>query len=619
MSHRTSSVVAVLAVLLLAAPPFCRAAEEPDGKIKVRGEWVNGELDARRPEKADPRDLRGDGVAGHIDESGDGWFRIGPVRVDVGPETEFRDLTAEDLVPGRPVKVRGELSEPRRLEAEKIRPTTIDPGEIQLWGVPRNRVLLEEGGERVVLLGVPVTMPTPEEVRLRTLAVRPEDVRPDERWKVPLFGRPLTIGGELETRTQSRLDYRLDPRREDDDIQLRQRFKVELIYEWSPQISALFKGKVAYDADLYREDNREDIDTSVERDESWVFFSEIFGSDFGVQVGRQDFREKLNWWWDQDVDALRIHYDRRHLHLETAVARNLFGSDSGDSDRDDPATDRALRLLGHARWKWIDDHLVEAFFVYASGDVHEPAPGSIVNESFNTEPEPDLHWLGGRVRGKGEPADGWKLKYHFQAAWVDGEERFSVLDDTDDDQQVVISREKISVSGWGVDGAFGLELSDLPGNPSLTLGGAAGSADEDDELRRSGGFRQTGLQSNRAKIEGVNRLRYYGELYRPNLTNIAVSSAILTADLLEKSSLELAFHTYHQLEKAPFVSDSAISTRPDGTSTDLGFEVDLVLSLREWGSLDFRGVVALFRAGDAYGDFSGQTAELIGLSLDYGF
>lgn len=609
----------ILALVFLLLASLCAAAEGEPEPIKLRGEWVDGVLRSKQPDQTNPGEIRGDGVAGYIQEHGPGWFRIGPIRVDLVPDTEFRDLAPGDLVPGRAVKVRGRMTEPGRLEAEKIRPTSIHPEDIQLWGVPSERVILDEGTDRLVLLGVPVDLPSEEKERLIKLARRPEDVRPPEQLQVPIFGRPLTIGGELENNFRSRIDYRLEPEREDDDVRIEQKFKLELLYEWSKTISVLVTGKARYQGEVYREDGQEDIQAGAERDESWIYFSEIMGSGFSLQIGRQDFRERLNWWWDQDVDAVRVHFDRDRLHLEAAVARNLTPSDSSDDDQGDPATDRALRVLSHVRWHWTEKHWIEGFFLYTDADIEEPVPGSIVSESFNTIPEPNLHWLGGRVRGEFEPAQGHGLGYRLQAAWVEGKERLSILDDTDDDLQVVVSRKTFSISGWGLDGALTWQLPDVAGRPSLTLGGAVGSANEIDDLRYSRGFRQTDMQSNAARIEGVNRIRYYGELYRPSLSNMAVSTALLTARFWEKSSIELVFHTYHQLDAAPFVSDSAINTRPGGERKDLGFETDLVLGLREWEHIDFQIVFGLFRAGDAYGASSGRTAELVALSLDYGF
>ena len=43
-----------------------------------------------------------------------------------------------------------------------------------------------------------------------------------------------------------------------------------------------------------------------ERGETWLYMSHLFGSNFSLQVGRQNLREPRSWWWDKDLDALRL-------------------------------------------------------------------------------------------------------------------------------------------------------------------------------------------------------------------------------------------------------------------------------------------------------------------------
>lgn len=52
----------------------------------------------------------------------------------------------------------------------------------------------------------------------------------------------------------------------------------------------------------------------MERDQAWVFLDRILGSSFGLQLGRQNFKETREWWWDDDLDAVRLYFDRAGLH-----------------------------------------------------------------------------------------------------------------------------------------------------------------------------------------------------------------------------------------------------------------------------------------------------------------
>jgi hypothetical protein len=59
--------------------------------------------------------------------------------------------------------------------------------------------------------------------------------------------------------------------------------------------------------------------------------------------------------------------------------------------------------------------------------------------------------------------------------------------------------------------------------PSLTLAYARGSGGED-SATRDANFRQTGLHENKARLAGVKRLRRYGELLQPDLSNLAITT-----------------------------------------------------------------------------------------------
>ena len=54
-------------------------------------------------------------------------------------------------------------------------------------------------------------------------------------------------------------------------------------------------------------------------------------------------------------------------------------------------------------------------------------------------------------------------------------------------------------------------------------------------------------------------------------------------------------------------------------SGDLGEEVDVVISLDEWKHFQVQLTGAVFRAGDAYGELSGNTSAMIYAKIKYIF
>ena len=116
------------------------------------------------------------------------------------------------------------------------------------------------------------------------------------------------------------------------------------------------------------------------------------------------------------------------------------------------------------------------------------------------ESEADLTWVG--VRSVGELLD--DLEYWVEAAAVRGADG------------------RRDVRGHGFDTGATWAFEDVAMEPSVTLAFARGSGDRN---RRDGvdrDFRQTGLQDNTARFNGVTSFAYYGETLDPELSNLNV-------------------------------------------------------------------------------------------------
>ena len=170
------------------------------------------------------------------------------------------------------------------------------------------------------------------------------------------------------------------------------------------------------------------------------------------------------------------------------------------------------------------------------------------------------------------------------------------------------SRTRHGIHGWGFDLGATWETR-LPGRPSLTLGYAMGSGDVrsdspkvDDQKSNDHSFRQTGLQDNNDRFRGVDRFKYYGELLKPELSNLRIATAALGFPFLENSSVELIYHSYQQVDAAKFLRDATVRRQPAGRKRGIGHEVDLVIGIEEWENFEIELIVAAFRAGPAFGE-----------------
>lgn len=144
----------------------------------------------------------------------------------------------------------------------------------------------------------------------------------------------------------------------------------------------------------------------------------------------------------------------------------------------------------------------------------------------------------------------------------------------------------------------------LPLEPSLTLGYAAssGDADPDDGIDRN--FRQTGLQDNEGRFNGVAKFQYYGEVFDPELSNLKILTGAIGIRPSKRTSIDLVYHRYTQHRATGSLRDSALDADPTGLSRRLGKEVDLIFGYRKREGRRASGLmtVGYFQPGAAFGN-----------------
>ena len=156
-------------------------------------------------------------------------------------------------------------------------------------------------------------------------------------------------------------------------------------------------------------------------------------------------------------------------------------------------------------------------------------------------------------------------------------------------------------------------------SPYLTLGIARGSGDRNRGSGRNRAFRQTGLQGNNGKFRGLSRFRYYGEVLRPELSNLAVSTVALGIPIRKVSWVETIWHRYRQPVAADRIVGSRLDIDPNGVSRKLGDEFDVIVSHRPSAAWEFEFTAGGFHAGPAFGPAKGRWASLIAFKLNYNF
>lgn len=440
--------------------------------------------------------------------------------------------------------------------------------------------------------------------RRERLTEREDKRRPLEPWGFEVGGHPLTFGGEYEFELDGLQRIAIgDDVDQPDRLLLQQGLEAEAFYSLGQPLSIFVQGRLAMEEDLLPETVDEVSDVYVERGEMWLYSENVLGSHLNVDVGRLDYEDDRRWWWDDELDSLRVAYERDTFEIALAVARELFPErsdrDSVDSERQDVA-----RLIGELSWDWSADHAIELFLL-AQDDHSSPEQlGEVVSQKREDDTDSRLLWLGARAIGLRELRGGSSLGYWLDAGFVTGDERVADFEDVSGSQSEVSEVFHQDVRGYGLDAGLSWIFA-LPLEPRVYGSYALGSGDASPEQGTDHAYRQSGIQDNEAGFGGVERFGSYGVVLDPELSNLGIVTLGAGLTLFESSSLDLVYHHFRQLEAATSPRDARLEAELTGEDRDVGHEVDLALAIEEWERLELFLVAAAFRAGDAFGDKEG--------------
>jgi len=374
------------------------------------------------------------------------------------------------------------------------------------------------------------------------------------------------FGGKMGLRVQYRQSYR-----QEDDFDLSANYDSDLTTT-EPEVRArLFvyfnndlrinvDGRVRRKYILKSDLDRYHDDPEFQLRQAFVLWRNIAGGDLALSVGRQKFRERRQWLWDDYLDGARLF---------------LFGSG----------------LIG-IQVSYIDfvDHPKVKFAtwtdLYLGTDFHLDQNNTLTayflrrwdsDETRNREPV----WWG--LRFQGEPT---------RAAWTWMD--LAIMNGTDKHKKL---------RAWALDLGGSWQFRNTPWRPSLTVAYAFGSGDEHGTPEVDGEFRQTGYEDNAARFGGVTSVLYYGAVLDPELSNLVIATLGAGVRPARDFSLDLLYHRYRQDWSADEVNGNLVDppARPNGQNSDIGWELDLVIGIRHlWGAVRAAWTVGVFTPGEAY-------------------
>jgi len=473
--------------------------------------------------------------------------------------------------------------------------------------------------------------PPPTETRdlRQRLTEREDENRVEQPFQFNVFGRPLSWSSHYETT----VDY-LDPavlgagERKHDQLLIENELETELFYSFGPALSLFAQLRLKMEWDNFNDQQPEVVtDFFVERGEMWLSSTNIADSGFNLELGRLDFEDDRLWWWDEDLDALRLSYERGDVEVALSVARELAPARS-DLGSVVPEDNRALRLIAEASWNYRPNHSLQFFGLAVADHSPEETIGEIVRNDDKDDSDANLGWLGLRAMGAWESKSRGVVGYWLDTAIVGGHERLIEFDALSLEPPVVeepieegesspsatgmssgasststsVVGDSIerSVHGWALDAGLTWILP-VFAEPRITVGYAIGSGDGSPDEGADRSFRQTGLHSNEPGFGGVRRFRQYGLLLDPELSNLSVLTIGVGCSLLQSSSLDLVYHRYRLQEPAASLRSARIDTTLNGRDRDLGQAFDLVLGIEEWERVEVEVAGSVFQAGPAFG------------------
>lgn len=383
----------------------------------------------------------------------------------------------------------------------------------------------------------------------------------------------LFLGGSGSFDYTEKDEYDLDRVNERDQQQMSGSMNLDLLYLFPDKASyAIFEGGGG------RSDTDNDSptrqDTSNETKQvTRAAVSLAIAQKWQLLMGRTDFEDEREWLFDRTLDGFRLIYNDGpwRFDLGGAYGRDFLATANSTENTQIGVT--MLRYRMDPDW-WIGAYLLGR------------------NDSGPLDHEPVLYGLRSIDERK------YGFSHSAELGFAGGHSRWAINNSNRANDEQAVRTE--GINGWAFD-VMAKYTFENDWRPNLLVGYAYGSGEKDSSSQM--GYRQSGYHDNNGKIGGVTSIRYYGDVFRPELSNIAIFTAAASFRPFENSALSVIYHTYVQdyASQTQPLSDMRIGSGsiPNGRDPLLGSEIDLVFGYRG-GFWTFEAVLGRFEPGPAF-------------------
>ncbi|NBX65403.1 MAG: hypothetical protein EBQ96_00175 [Proteobacteria bacterium] len=349
-----------------------------------------------------------------------------------------------------------------------------------------------------------------------------------------------------------------------------------------------------------------------------------------LQVGRQRIREEVALWWNRDIEAVRLSFNETLVKGFVAVGQQMTSNKTID-DFHEASQDR-LRFMAEGSWQYDAGQYFDLRALYEDDHSDTGAVGDVILADDRDDEDFQLLWGGARLHGNFEQ-DAQVLNniaYRLDGLFVTGSEDLVTSAAAGTDTRSITAINDRDVFGWAIDASAEFTLG-MTGSPILTLGYAYGSGDDDATDGTDNAFRQSDLHGN-SSLAGASSgaVYHYGEVLRPELSNIHILTLGLGAPLGEASDLSIFYHYYRLDEDATSLRQSSVRAALNGTDKDIGQEIDVVYNLDVTKAFDLdangpfekvklRASAGVFNAGEAYGATEDENSARVFTELVFTF
>ena len=370
----------------------------------------------------------------------------------------------------------------------------------------------------------------------------------------------LSFGARLnlEIRPSENLD--LTESEDDNLVQSLVKLRLSMLYEPHELIDIYAEGELAVEDALLDGSGDRSTQTELKLRRAYVLWREFLTKPLTLVLGRQRIVDDRQWLYDENLDGIKLRWERDKFSTEFSVTELLFEPlvlDDRPRRFDD---EESLNVILTANYQYDRKERVSLFGVFRHDDKNKS----------------DLAWIGASWRGR--------FKRH--KVWIDT-------------SSLVGEDEGRPVRGYAIDAGTVLRF-DVPWKPSFTFGIAYGSGDAHPDRGIDGNFQQTGLEDNEWRFNGVSKFKYYGEVVDPELSNLVVTTADFGLLPTDDFSVDLVYHYYSLVEKRDELRDADIEEDLTGEALDIGHEVDLIVGYRVGAKVRTSLALGCFWPGRAF-------------------